>query len=420
MDIVDYSDKVWRGLISLEEYRAGQLTKHGLVEVGKNTRFWLSTGNVVAVDTGDGLVLLDTGQQSTAEKLFESIRRWTPTRLCAAVFSHGHLDHIFGMAHFDAESREQRWPSPTVIAHEAILDRFVRYVMTAGYRRIVNQRQFQDSRAVWPTNYRYPDVTYRDKMQLHRGDVGFVLYHARGETDDHTYVWLPGEKILYTADFFIWACPNAGNPQKTQRYPQEWASALRHMATLEPEVLLPGHGVPIFGRQRIQKALADTAELLESLCSQVLELMNQGWRLNDIVHEVRVPEHLTTQPYLYPSHDEPEFLVNSIWRQYGGWYNGNPADLKPAASADLAFCIAELAGGTSKLVERAILLMREGKYRVACHLIEMAALADPSSRDVHDARALVFSTRAELESSTMARGIFGSAAAESRATGSKT
>ena len=62
--------------------------------------------------------------------------------------------------------------------------------------------------------------------------------------------------MLYTGDLFIWAAPNAGNPQKVQRYAREWAAALRAMASRGAEVLLCGHGVPVFGRERVAQACA--------------------------------------------------------------------------------------------------------------------------------------------------------------------
>ena len=38
-------------------------------------------------------------------------------------------------------------------------------------------------------------------------------------------------EVLVTGDLFIWAMPNCGNPQKVQRFPRDWAAALREMAT---------------------------------------------------------------------------------------------------------------------------------------------------------------------------------------------
>ena len=143
-----------------------------------------------------------------------------------------------------------------------------------------------------------PDETYTDTLSISVGGEAFELFHDRGETDDATWVWSPERRVLFAGDMFIWASPNCGNPQKVQRYARDWAVAFRKMLALEPEVLLPGHGLPIVGAARVQRALTDAAELLESLVEQTLALMNEGARLDDIVQAVRAPEHLLERPYL--------------------------------------------------------------------------------------------------------------------------
>ena len=227
-------------------------------------------------------------------------------------------------------------------------------------------------------------------------------------------MWNPGRKVLCTGDLFIWASPNCGNPQKVQRYPREWAVGLRKMQALGAEVLLPGHGLPILGADRIDQALGETAELLESLVEQTLALMNEGARLDDIVHTVQAPAHLLDRPYLKPVYDEPEFVVRNLWRLYGGWYDGNPAHLKPAPDAVLAAEVAALAGGAGRLAERAQELAAQGDLRLAGHLAEMAALAAPDDAGVHTVRAEVFAARAAQERSTMSKGVFAWAERESR------
>ena len=133
----------------------------------------------------------------------------------------------------------------------------------------------------------------------------------------------------WPARLLIWNFPNAGNPQKVQRYPDEWAAALRQMAALEPELLLPAHGLPIGGAERIRRVLETVAGTLEDLVERVLALMNQGATLDEVVHEVRVPDDVLALPYLRPVYDEPEFVVRNVWRLYGGWWDGDPAHLKP-------------------------------------------------------------------------------------------
>jgi alkyl sulfatase BDS1-like metallo-beta-lactamase superfamily hydrolase len=273
----------------------------------------------------------------------------------------------------------------------------------------------------WPADYRYPDQTYRDTASVEAGGTTFALRHEKGETDDHTVTWLADRRVLCCGDLFIWASPNAGNPQKVQRYPLEWAQALRRMLALEPEFLLPGHGLPVIGADRVAVALADTAELLESLVSQTLAVMNGGGRLDEAIHTVAVPAALADRPFLQPVYDEPEFIVRTVWRQYGGWWDGNPATLKPAPERALAAELAELTGGALALAARALELAgpdaADESLRVAGHLAELAWLAAPGDREVARIRQHVFGLRADKATSTMATGVFRWAANESLAGG---
>src|SRR5437870_2692463 len=259
---------MWRG-----EADAPGLTtvSNELTEVADRTGFVWSMANVSAFGVDDGVVLVDTGSAFMAGNIHGAVRGWTSAPVTDAIYSHGHIDHVFGILAFEAEG-----PTARVIAHENVGPRFDRYVLTAGYNSIVNQRQFGIPGIRWPTEYRYPDETYRDLLTIEIGGETFELHHAKGETDDATWTWIPARKILCTGDLFIWASPNAGNPQKVQRYPIECARAAREMAELGAELLLPGHGLPIVGAGRIREALADVAELLESMHDQTVELMNEG------------------------------------------------------------------------------------------------------------------------------------------------
>jgi alkyl sulfatase BDS1-like metallo-beta-lactamase superfamily hydrolase len=172
--------------------------------------------------------------------------------------------------------------------------------------------------------------------------------------------------------------------------------------------------LPIAGPERIRRVLLDVAEALEFLVARTLEMMNSGARLNDIIHTVHVPKALLEKPYLAPLYDEPEFVVRNIWRMYGGWHDGNPANLKPARDARLAAELAALAGGARRLAERAEELA-EDDIRSACHLAELAVQAEPDNVFAHGVRADVYQRRREQETSLMSKGIYGYAAGESRA-----
>ena len=95
------------------------------------------------------------------------------------------------------------------------------------------------------------------------------LNHARGETDDHTWAWIPKHKAICAGDFFIWAFPNAGNPQKAQRYPRKWAAALRDMASRNAELFLQPRAADL--RQGPNRSvLSEVAEVLKRWLSKPL------------------------------------------------------------------------------------------------------------------------------------------------------
>ena len=427
-DVLAIADRLWSGEPATDGTAVNPMAPGGgLAEVADGVAFVPSFANVSAVRTDEGLVLVDVGSPFLSGEVHRILRTWSDAPLHTAVYSHGHIDHVFGVHRWEADAAAGGSPAPRVVAHEAVAARFDRYIRTAGYNTVVNRRQFGIDDLEWPTRYRYPDLTFRERLDLEVGGVSAELHHARGETDDHAWAWFPAQRVLCVGDLFIWASPNAGNPQKVQRYPLEWAEALRRMLTLYdtadggPEVLLPGHGYPIVGEERIRQALSETAELLESLVAQTLDVMNAGGRLDEAIHSVTPPAHLTARPYLQPVYDEPEFVVRGVWRLYGGWWDGNPATLKPASEVALATELADLSGGPDALAERAVALVGsadagpdpESALRLAGHLVELAWLAAPGDVGVAEARRAVFTRRAERATSTMAKGVFNWAARES-------
>ncbi len=398
---------------------------HQLSEIADGVAMVEAFSHCVLFETDDGLVAFDTSGPAGGPRVVEAVRGWRPTdRFNTVVYTHGHVDHVGGAGAFVADAEGRGEPRPRFAGHQNVPRRFDRYEMTDGYNRSINERQFgQFVRAGYsiggearflPAATPRPEVTYADALDLDAGGLAVQLRHARGETDDHTWAWIPRHRAICAGDFFIWNFPNAGNPQKAQRYPLEWAGALRAMAGQGAELFLPAHGLPIAGEGRIRRVLLEVAGILERLVGDTLAMMNQGAPLNDIIHGVTVDPEALAKPYLRPLYDEPEFVVRNIWRLYGGWYDGNPAHLKPAREAALASELAWLAGGAGKLAERA-LAVAEQDIRVACHLAEFAVQAEPDNIRAHAIRSEVYQRRRDAETSLMAKGVFGSAANASKA-----
>ena len=402
-----------------------------LSEVADGLAMVESFSHSVVVDTGDGLLAFDASGAHTGQAVVAAIKGWRDQRVSHLVYTHGHADHVGGSMFFADDQ-------PVVIGHRNVATRLDRYAFTNNWNLIINARQFggvsgdlnlqvggddatgvsverrPEARRFLPTRTLRPDREVGTFDRLHVGEHEIELHHARGETDDHLWSFFPERKWIMTGDFLIWNFPNAGNPQKVQRYPIEWAAALRAMIAKEPELLLPAHGLPIEGKDRIARVLGDVADALETLVAEVVAMMNAGATLDTIVHTVKVPADTLAKPYLRPFYDEPEFVVRGIWRQFGGWWDGAASRLKPSPDAQLASALAELAGGAEVLLRRAEQAASDGDVRLACHFADLAGWAAPDDPTIHAGRAAIYLQRRKVEPSLMSKGIFAAAARESQ------
>ncbi|MFG2525850.1 alkyl sulfatase dimerization domain-containing protein [Streptomyces sp. NPDC048527] len=391
----------------------------GPVEVAPNTWYVALRSGVTAFETAEGLVLVDSGHSQPAPVMAEKLRVHTTAPVHTAVYTHGHLDHAYGLPAFLAEGQQR----PRVVAHRAMQARFDRYEATGGYNTAINNRQFvgdidANDRSAALTYTRppiAPDTFYDEGLTLEVGGLTFELHHARGETDDHTWVFNRDHGVLCPGDLVIWAVPNAGNPQKVQRYPWEWSAALRAMAAKQPRTMCPGHGAPIIDDPgTIQRLLLETADYLDAIVEQTVAALNDGAPPHvDIVHRVAPPA--SDSPWLQPIYDEAEFIVRNVIRYFGGWYSGRPGELKPAPRSAVAEAVLELAGGAGPVLARAESAVAAGDLRLACHLADWAVEADPGNPRVREGAAQVYETRAEAETSLMAINIYRAAAKYARA-----
>ena len=404
-----------------------------ITELADNLAIVESFSHSVVWDTGDGLMCFDASGAGSGEAVVNSIRSWRNDAITSLVYTHGHADHIGGSVAFAHDAQSRGLPNPRVIGHENVSKRMDRYSTTNGLNVRINRRQFGGIKSdmkpnsgnmrealaldegaqyfIPPATLR-PDQSFVDQLTIKAGDTLVEFHHARGETDDHLWGWIPEKKWIFTGDFVIWNYPHAGNPQKVQRYALEWAQALRKMISQGPELLLPAHGLPIEGKARIATVLDDIATSLESLVMQVIDMMNTGETLDTIIHSVKVPQSILDKPYMRPFYDEPEFVVRNIWRLYGGWWDGAASRLKPAPDAVVAQELAALAGGANVLMNRA-LEIADSDLRLACHLADLAGWAEPENAGIHANRAAIYDKRRRSELSLMSKGIYKSASRES-------
>jgi alkyl sulfatase BDS1-like metallo-beta-lactamase superfamily hydrolase len=391
----------------------------GPIEVAPRTWFASMFSGTTAFETDDGLVLVDTGMKRLSHGLAAMLRQRSEAPVHTAIYTHGHVDHAYGLEAFLLEQQAV----PRIIGHRNMPARFERYEQTARHNSALNARQFGGSVADADQDGAYdtfhqptmpPTVLYDDAMDIRVGGVRFELHHCKGETDDHTWVFCPDRGVLCPGDLFIWGVPNAGNPQKAQRYPWDWARGLRQMAACEAAAMCPGHGGPVVDdAATVKRMLVETADFLDCVVERTIALLEDGSPPHiDIVSRIEIPS--STSPWLQPIYDEAEFIVRNVIRYYGGWFSGRPSELKPAPRGQLAGELTALAGGVAAMLERATALAEQGDLRLACHLADYALEAATDDAATQLAVAAIYQQRAKGETSLMAVNLYRSAAAYAR------
>src|SRR5271157_3426607 len=106
-DVLDIADKLWRGEIETTSLHPVGGYSGGIAEVGHDVAFVPSFANVSAFSTAQGLVLVDTGSVFMARTVHDTLRTWSASHLHTAVYSHGHIDHVFGVPVWEAEATEK-------------------------------------------------------------------------------------------------------------------------------------------------------------------------------------------------------------------------------------------------------------------------------------------------------------------------
>ena len=375
-------------------------------------------GNSGIVVTEEGVVVVDTGTgQRSGSRIVKAIRGKTQAPIHTIIYTHGHFDHAFGVRPFLEDAEEKGHPKPRIIAHELVPRRFDRYKELSGQNEHINRIQFAVPKElpVVGREFFYPDITYADAMQFRLGGLTFELYHAMGETDDATWVWVPERKTAIVGDLMVWSCPNIGNPFKVQRYEVEWAEALEAVAGNNPDYMIPGHGPISTGKEDVQQVCLETAKFLRYLHDEVVRLLNEGCWIEEILERVKVPEDLLSKPWLTPRYGHPTFIIHAIHRRYAGWYNGNPAELFPSKSSEIAAEVVELCG-VEQLVERAKELKGKGRIQPALHLADFAIKGanDSKRKEALLLKAELLDAKADAEPSFIARNIFRNGANSAR------
>jgi cyclase len=135
-------------------------------------------------------------------------------------------------------------------------------------------------------NYKFipPQIEYKDRMTINLGERTFELIYLKNvHSEADTAIWLPKERVLFAASAanvrtMINLRPHVTIPDILAGY--------KVMKSLNPEIVLPGHGPPSTTK------IFDEYEGFYTLLQQrVNDLARQGKSLEEIKKELKMPEY---------------------------------------------------------------------------------------------------------------------------------
>jgi alkyl sulfatase BDS1-like metallo-beta-lactamase superfamily hydrolase len=395
-------------------------------EVAPGVHFLAGFGNTTFLIGSDAVAVVDPGLFVNGPRVVEELRAITDLPVRYVIYTHGHYDHAFGTPALldDAEARGH--DAPDIVGHVNVARRFERYAKTSGHLARTFDLQFASwgpggGEVVRTARYCPPTIAYEDRIRLDGlGGQPIECRHGLGETDDHTWVWVPDARVIVGGDFIVSSLPNAGTPFRVQRYVLEWAEALEEMAGVEPIAVVSGHG-DVFTDDATEMLLT-TARALRWLDAEVVRRINEGQWQEQILAEVELPTELAESRYLQPLYGCTAFAVRDLLRRYMGWYDGNPSMLFPATRAEVAREVLTLAGGADAMLGRVDELAGGdgADQQRALHLVDFVIFAGGERvAEAHRRKADLLDARAAGEQSFVAHNVLQSAAVleRQRATG---
>jgi cyclase len=241
--------------------------------VGNN---WESNAGIIL--TQDGVVLVDSGHNPIeGRKLLEVVKKLTSMPVRILIDTEPHPDHT--TAHFV-------FSPPAIVIAAAGAGDSMRNRERESPQRIQQLAASSPAMKTALEGYKFipPHVEYNQKMTLNVGERTLELTYLKGvHSEADTAIWLPKERIIFSASAFVSEQINIFRPFVTI---PDILSAGKMMKALNPEHVVPGHGPP-----GTAKIFDDGEKYYALLIERVGALVKAGKSLDDIKKEVKMPEY---------------------------------------------------------------------------------------------------------------------------------
>ncbi len=345
--------------------------------------------NVYLVTTRDGNVVIDTSTAATAADAKALLTAVNQGPVKYVILTHVHADHIGGIALWKEAGTEiiaQR-TSVEFLNYVTRLEGFFEPRNAAGFNRPAKEV------GPWAGNYGAKiesTILFDEKYEFALGGTKFELFSTPGETPDHLTVWIPSLKTAFIGDNYAGAgipepmsFPNIYTLRGTRPRPAlDWIKSIDTVLALKPEVVLSGHGDPIFGNQEITKRLTRFRNAIQYVHDETVKGMNAGKDVYTLMQEIKLPASFN----LSESYGKVSWSVRGIYDGYAGWFDTNPATMYSEPPSSIYPDLIKLAGGPDRLTQLAVEKIKDGKPVDALHLTDVVLASDPKNSAALGAR----------------------------------
>jgi cyclase len=289
-------------------YRLDKLAEGVYCAVASGVPYFVS--NSVVIVGEDGVAVVDSGAgPNEARALLATIRTVTALPVRYLIDTHFHFDHAFGNEAFEgalvighdatrAMLGEDALQKRTAAGFLAGLPGRIEQVRADGEKEADPQKRADAAQRVTSLEaYRKeladlqltaPALTFGDRLTVWLGAREIRLqYLGRGHTAGDVVVFLPRERIVCTGDLFNGQIGYMGDA-----YVDEWPDALGRLAALDFETVIPGHGAPFTGKERIapvQACQRDIWRQAEALKREGVPADEAAARIDLRAHASRFP-----------------------------------------------------------------------------------------------------------------------------------
>lgn len=352
--------------------------------------------NTIMIEGDDGIIIVDVGESVLqSEKVMAEFRKITDKPVKAIVYTHFHPDHINGTQAF-ASPEQVKSGAVEIIAHDTLLENVVLQGATngpilalrSGYSfglALVAERPEQMAgmnAGIGPvphvhfdsdpgSTFMPPTLTFAERLDTTIAGVRMEFIHVPSEAPDEIAIWLPDEKILLSAETIQGpTLPNVHTLRGTRfRDPVVWVKSLDRLRAYGAEAMVPSHGQPVIGEEKVEEVLRMTRDGIAWIHDQTVRYMNKGYTPDELVEVVTFPPHLRDYaPYLREYYGTVKHAVRQIYNGYLGWFDGDPVNLDPTPRKEKAQKTVALMGGRDSVLKAAQQAYDSGEHQWAAEL----------------------------------------------------